>query len=159
MMLFNSTNDRCLDVQIGDLDGNGHQDIVVVDDGATMSVLLNGINGTSVGKFTPVPNGYPICAEGTHLALQDYDNDSKLDVVVTCDANSQASAGVTRLTNAGNDSNNLPKWTTKNYAVGMAPTSFWPQRAFVADIDADGQPDMVVADYSAPAGVSDTNKS
>jgi hypothetical protein len=105
-----------------------------------------------------VPNGYPICKEGTHLALQDYDNDAKLDAVVNCRATTLSDAAVTRLTNAGNDGNGLPKWTTKTYATGTAsPVAYYPKRAFAADIDNDGMMDMVIADYSTPT--SDTTKS
>jgi len=160
MLLFNTTFDHVFDLHLGDLNGDGALDIAIVDDGAALRVLLNGVSmGKGTGSFTPVPNGYATCTEGTHLLLDDYLKNGKLDAVVTCRSTSQIDSAVTRLTNTGNDANHLPQFTRADVATGMPPTSFWAKRGFVVDVDKDGMLDVVIADYSPPAGVPDATKS
>lgn len=67
---------------MGDIDGDGDIDMVVVNYGESNTVLLNDGNGvfTDTGQvFSP---GYPFGDSGVAVALGDMDNDGDLDMVV-----------------------------------------------------------------------------
>jgi hypothetical protein len=150
MQLFATTYDYANDLRLGDVNGDGYLDVGVVAGGNTLSLLIN----QKDGSFSPLPNGVPVCTEATHLVLEDLNG--KLGAVVTCRSTSLSDSGVTVLNNTGNDTNQLPKFTSTTTMTGtLATNPFWAKRAFSADVDGDGQQDLIVADYEI--GTSPTN--
>lgn len=66
-------------VNVGDIDGNGSLDIVVGGAGASISVFLNGGNGT----FSSVLSIASLSTSGNFVTLGDFNQDGKLDIVTS----------------------------------------------------------------------------
>jgi hypothetical protein len=113
-------------VALGDLDGDGHVDIVTANQGNdTASVLLGNGDGTFAVKVDHVTGSGP-----SLVVLGDLDRDGKLDVVVV----ESTSLGVM----LGHGDGTFGE--RGELLVGMNPSS-----AALADIDGDGKVDLVVA--------------
>ncbi|HEY5154939.1 MAG TPA: VCBS repeat-containing protein, partial [Acidimicrobiales bacterium] len=125
------------DVEVGDLNGDGHADLVTANMGTnTVSVLL----GTGSGTFQPrtdiVSGGHP-----SGVAIGDLNNDWHPDLAVS----NQHAVGM----------DNVPG--TASVMLGTGTGSFGPRTDYpsgattravaVADLDGDGALDLVVANW------------
>jgi hypothetical protein len=143
------TGGRPVGVAVADMNGDGHPDIVVTSqsNGASsfmwqVNVLLNVGDGTF-----RAPASYPVSDQDPpYLAVADLDGDGKPDVAVTI-VSGGASFSVDVLLNQGDGTLAAP---SHNYVVGA------PQGLVLADIDGDGDNDLVAAFNSYPpnAGVA-----
>ncbi|HSL94410.1 MAG TPA: VCBS repeat-containing protein [Thermoleophilia bacterium] len=119
-------------VAIGDLDGDGFNDLVVANRStATVSVRL-GVGDGSLGPEAQIAAGW----EPTGIALADLDGDADLDVVTT----DYWRGAVCVL--LGNGDGTFAPWV--DYAAGASPHRF-----DVGDVDRDGVLDIVVANQGA----------
>jgi FG-GAP-like repeat len=115
-------------VAVGDLDGDGKQDLAVVEWlSTTVSVLLNQ-GGATFAAAVDYTAGERLAA----LTIGDLNGDGKQDLVVA----DWASHGVSVLSNQGNGTFAAPV----PYATGTAPRS-----VILTDLDGDGWKDVVVA--------------
>ena len=130
-------------VAIADLNDDGTLDLAVADrqvSGETVSILLNtgtGSFGTAT-SFTGGP-GFPV----TFVAIGDLNGDGKPDLVV---GHGNSNTHVSILLNAGAGSFSAP--------TDVTTAGEYTASAAIADFDADGRPDLAVANLQFPAGVS-----
>jgi hypothetical protein len=154
-------------VVVADVNGDGKQDLVVMNGCSrpcdninppqgSVGILLGNGDGTFNSAATYASGGY----FSTFLAVADLNSDEKLDVVVAnwCAENSfvgncgtKAPIGVL----LGNGDGSLqPVITYRSGGEGARSVA-------VADVNADGKPDLVVSDCGpdgcAPGGVGDTS--
>jgi hypothetical protein len=128
-----ATGPMPLGVAIGDLDGDGHADLVSVNiSDKTLSVLLGNGDGTFAPRTNVIVPAGPIA-----IQLADVDADGDLDAVVL----SQDSRRVTVLPGNGNG--------TFGPRVEY-PTDVSPYDLTLADVNGDGDLDMLVANGSSP---------
>ena len=119
-------------VVTGDFDGNGRPDLAVLNDGSVSSLL-----GDGMGGFTPHPDSPFVvasCGCPTSLGITDLNGDGRLDLAVT----NAPLDSVTILLGDGAGS----------FAAAPGdpvPTGFEPVAVAVADVNADGKPDLVAA--------------
>lgn len=125
---------------VGDLNGDSHPDVAVANYSAAVSgvsVLL----GSAEGRLR-APVNYAAGPGPVSVVGGDFNGDGRADLaVVNTDA---AHPSVSVLTNAS--SGTFP--ARDRYAVGADPRS-----VAVADVDADGHADLVVANYSTSVSV------
>lgn len=122
-----------ISVQVADL-GNGHPDLVALNAGdGTVSVLL----GNGKGAFAP-QRAFPVGTGPTAFAIADVNHDGKPDLIV---ANFDGVAGdsgtVSVLLGNGDGTFGPPQ---KTVLAGSDPLSL-----AVADVNGDGNPDVIVA--------------
>ena len=125
-------------VAISDLDGDGLADVVVANNFfGTLSVLQNtGTPGTI--SFTAQPElSLASGANAFGVAIADIDGDGKPDIVATDNANSQVSVFINSSTVG-----NFSFVSRSDFATG-----FGPEGVTIADMDGDGKPDIIVANY------------
>ncbi len=117
---------------IADLDGDGHLDIAACGGGAVTMIYGPTFAAASTKTITA----------GTRLmgiAASDLDGDGKVDLVVA-DAASSTVSNVVVLLNQG----------SKVFTSQAYPAGDYPNGVAVADLNGDGIPDVVAADYYAP---------
>lgn len=121
------------DLVSGDLNGDGKQDLIVVNSGSSnVSVFLN--MGASI--FAPATVvATPGITGANSIAIGDVNGDTKLDVVIS----SSASTGVLPL--IGNGSGGFTLGTTRTVAGTVADVA-------LADLNGDGKLDLVTANGS-----------
>jgi hypothetical protein len=117
-------------VAVADLNGDGKPDLAVITDGSTddtVSIFL----GNGDGSFqSPVAYSYP-SAGADFIAAADFNHDHNLDLAVT-----NSTGTVSIFLNQGKGTFAAPT----SYPAGINPKSL-----AVGDLNADGNPDLVVA--------------
>ncbi len=122
---------------VGDFNGDGKQDLAVVNSGSgNVSILL----GNGDGTFQPAVN-YSVSSSPTFAAVGDFNGDGKLDLVV---ANGSANT-VSILVGNGDGSFQPPV----QYSVGV-PADY----TAVADFNGDGKPDLLASSGGSQGTVS-----
>ncbi|MES3005010.1 MAG: FG-GAP-like repeat-containing protein [Patescibacteria group bacterium] len=126
-----TTGTSPLGVTTGDVNGDGKDDVVVVNRGSeTVSVFINNGNGTFATKVDYAATG----SVPTAVALGDMNGDGKLDMVVTLGG----ASGVAIYLNNGNGT----FATRVNYGGGA-----YEENLSLADFNADGKLDVASASY------------
>lgn len=126
---------------VGDLNDDGRPDIVVGCDnssGYTGNLLL----GNGDGTFG-APEHLNLGSDPSAVAVADLNNDGKLDIVA---ANSVSGASTVSIVLGNGDGTFEP---ARSQAAGYSPTSL-----AVADLNGDGNWDLVLGDNSGPGEVS-----
>jgi hypothetical protein len=135
-----TTGSNPASVVVADINGDGLPDLIVANSGNNSVSVL--INTTAPGATTPtfaVEHAFVTGSSPDAVAVADINGDGKLDLIV-----------------ANNASNNLSVLLNTT-ATGAATPSFSVQQTFpagsgpssvtVADINGDGKPDLIVANY------------
>lgn len=124
------------EVVVGDIDGDGHKDLVVANFGSSTASFLKGIGN---GCFEIVQN-FPGATNSHGLTVSDFNNDGTLDAAVT----SQNSNTISILLGNGTTFNPKVDYST-------SPTPKNPNHVNVGDVDKDGWLDLIVANDN-PSG-------
>ena len=131
-------------IAIGDIDGDGKRDLVVTNYGSnTVSVYRNISTSGSItsGSFATnidfTTGSYPI-----GIAIGDIDGDGKPDLAVTNAGSNTVSIYMNTSTSGSITSGSFA--TNVDFTTGSNPYS-----VAIGDIDGDGKPDLVVANYSS----------
>lgn len=137
VMLLETTSETSANVDIGDVNGDGHLDVVLAK-GRHWGLVDRVLLGDGKGGF---PSAYDLgpAADRTYSGnLVDLDGDGDLDVVISNDTPDPKRVylndGKGRFHEAG--TYGRAEWSTRNAAV--------------ADINGDGMPDIIVANRTPP---------
>jgi hypothetical protein len=141
VVLLEQTSETSANVSIGDVDGDGRLDIVLVK-GRHWPLVDRVLIGDGAGHFKPGYNLGTASDRSYSGRLVDLDRDGDLDVVISNDAPDPKLVYL----NDGKGHFSVgspfgrPQWETRN--------------ATVADVDGDGLPDIVVANRSDSTGAN-----
>jgi len=138
---YTSGGSRPNSVAIGDINGDGKPDLLVSNTYPSGSVAV--LLGNGDGTFQEVVNYDAGGVDAGSIAVADVDGDGKLDVVVVNHAqiDSDLGNGVGLLTGNGDG--------TLQPAVTYGARPYTSSAVAVADVSADGRPDLVVASWSS----------
>jgi large repetitive protein len=130
-----TTGSSPVDVVVSDIDGDGKADIVVANQGSSVSVFRNTSTPGTISFGAKVD--FAIAgASLSGIAVNDMDGDGKPDVGVVTSANK-----FSLLRNTGTPGT-ISLQPNVDYTLGNQPRSVW-----LADIDMDGKPDVLAANY------------
>src|SRR5258706_4157 len=140
---------------VGDLDGDGKLDMVVIYNGWTISVYKNISSAGTIGSgsfaskvdFTPGSVGTSLTA----VAIGDLDADGKPDLAVTDQTGNRISVFKNTSTTGVIDANSFTTKVDFTTATG-------PQSIAMGDLDGDGKVDLAVANFSANVTDATANK-
>jgi type II secretory pathway component GspD/PulD (secretin) len=122
---------------VADLNGDGHQDLVVADQGNnTFSVLLGNGNGTFQTR-----TDYPTGSAPVYVALGDFNEDGALDIATANNTANTVSVYYNQISNQNIPTGTFLAGATRDFPAGNGPTSI-----AVADYNQDGLADLVVSD-------------
>ncbi len=131
-----------ISIIVGDFNGDGKPDVVVANQGGnTVSVLLGNGDGTFQPAVSYEAGPYP-----TWVAMGDFNLDGKLDLVVAIQGNNFNcyASYVSVLLGNGDGTFQAPV----EYGTGGA----CPGSVAVSDVNGDGKPDLVVANFCETYG-------
>jgi uncharacterized protein YjdB len=131
-------------VAIGDIDGDGKPDLVVVNSGSdNVSVYHNtSSSGSITGTSFATPQTFAAGNSPHSLAIGDIDGDGKPDMAVTNFLDNTIS--VYRNTSSIGSITSASFATQQTFATGSRPRS-----VAIADLDGDGKPELSVANSSS----------
>ncbi len=125
-------------VVAGDLDGDGKQDIVVVNNSSNSISIFK--NNSIPGTISFAPKNDLAAGNGpTSVAIMDLDGDGRPELIVT-----NGNAGTVSVFKNTSQSGSLSFASKQDFNTGTNP-----QGVAVADLDGDGKPDLVIANGSA----------
>ncbi|MGD1045927.1 MAG: FG-GAP-like repeat-containing protein, partial [Bacteroidota bacterium] len=124
-------------VAIGDVDGDGKPDLVVVNGDNTVSVYRNQSTSGNISFAAKVD--YTTGSSPYSLAIGDVDGDGRPDIVVTNSYSNTISIFQNTST-----SGNISFLAKVDYTTGSSPFG-----VTIGDLDGDGKPDLAVANYSS----------
>jgi gliding motility-associated-like protein len=128
------------EVVVGDIDGDGHQDLVASNFGSGSISFLKGIGN---GCFES-PQNFNTGSNSHGLALADLNQDSRLDLVVTKGSSFASFTSLSVLLGNGISFDPQNDYNT-------APTPRSPNHVTIGDPNKDGSPDIIVANNN-PSG-------
>lgn len=133
-----ATGSSPVDVSIGDLDGDGKVDVTVVNTSSnTVSTFRNASISGSIILGSKVD--FPIQSNSTSIFIADINGDSKLDIA-TSNGNIVGTVSVLQNNSNGQSISFLNEVI---FSTGSLPRSI-----VVADINTDGRPDLLTANYN-----------
>ena len=149
---YSSGGDDADSTVVADVNGDGKLDLVVANNCATSTSCTNGVVGVLLGNGDGTfqaavsygSGGY----EAYSIAVADVNGDGKLDVVVAndCASSSNCTNGMVGVLLGNGDGTFQP---AKSYSSGGGGA----RSIAVADVNGDGKPDLLVANFSGSVGV------
>ena len=132
---------------LADLNADGHPDVVVVNDCADIACASDGVVGVLLGNgdgsFQTAARYDSGGLNARSVAVADVNNDGMPDLLVSNDCNVNCAAGVVAVLKGNGDGTFLP-------AVAFDANDSHRKSVAVADVNGDGRPDMLVANYCLP---------